>query len=731
MTTKTYNQISLAAFHHKVCFVFIAVFFFMSSALFAQTIPKGFNYQGVARDVNGYPIANREIVVVFSIYIGDPKNDKIEWQEIHEVETNEAGFFSLVIGEGITTTKGTKNSFDDIDWTAGDFSVGVKVDFGDQPELNKLVDMGTAELQSVPYSFWARNSLYSDTADYVKGLTIQKIANLTGTLPANNALIWDGTKWTMGTVSSGDFLLKNGTTDLTGDWTVNTNNITLTNGTLQAKVLRATGLRLSNAYEVKEISFDPLLGGETSSDLALPTQNAVKQYVDSKLTGGYWTADGSYLYNLDKKVGIGTSIPKGKLHVELGKDALIASGTLDVAAHIGNWGGGSRLIFFPSNGAFRAGNVSDGSNFWDDAMVGDFSVAMGKDTKATHPQSFAMGLSTFAGASGATAFGRDTRAFGPNSFAVGNNSETAGANSVAFGLNTLADKDYTFAIGNDTKAYNEGAFSAGYQAEARGNYSFSFGNATKTYGEYSFANGGGSTARGKFSAAFGFNTYARTYAEFVIGQYNTTYDHQPESFTQWSAVDRVFVIGNGIGPGLTERSDAMVVMKNGNTGIGISTPTARLNVGGNIVATGSVTGSSDRRFKTNILPIEFALANVLKLQPVTYDWKVKEFPEMNFTDEPQLGLIAQELEEIYPELVITDEKGYKSVDYQKLTVVLIQAMKEQQKQIEALKSQNGELRTEIENTNLLRAEVEIMQKKMDMLMQLMEQNTPTKQSANE
>jgi Ca2+-binding EF-hand superfamily protein len=57
---------------------------------------------------------------------------------------------------------------------------------------------------------------------------------------------------------------------------------------------------------------------------------------------------------------------------------------------------------------------------------------------------------------------------------------------------------------------------------------------------------------------------------------------------------------------------------------------------------------------------------------------------MNFPDGRQIGLIAQEVEEVIPELVNTTDNGYKSVDYAKLVSVLVEAVKEQQKQIEAL-----------------------------------------------
>ncbi len=58
---------------------------------------------------------------------------------------------------------------------------------------------------------------------------------------------------------------------------------------------------------------------------------------------------------------------------------------------------------------------------------------------------------------------------------------------------------------------------------------------------------------------------------------------------------------------------------------------------------------------------------------------------MQLSDKLQLGLSAQELEKFFPELVMTDAKGYKSVDYGRLTPVLVEAIKEQQKEIDELK----------------------------------------------
>jgi hypothetical protein len=96
---------------------------------------------------------------------------------------------------------------------------------------------------------------------------------------------------------------------------------------------------------------------------------------------------------------------------------------------------------------------------------------------------------------------------------------------------------------------------------------------------------------------------------------------------------------------------------------------------GNFSAT-QFTSLSDQTLKTNIRPIEDSLALVQRLQGVRFDWLE--------TNKPSLGLIAQEVEKVIPELVETDN-GIKSVSYSNMIGLLIEAIKEQQNQIEELK----------------------------------------------
>ena len=117
-----------------------------------------------------------------------------------------------------------------------------------------------------------------------------------------------------------------------------------------------------------------------------------------------------------------------------------------------------------------------------------------------------------------------------------------------------------------------------------------------------------------------------------------------------------------------------------------------LYVNGSVVATADVTAfsTSDKRLKENIKQIEKPLDKIKKINGVTFDWRelTKEEEEQKFqlNRGADIGVIAQEVEEILPEIVTTREKtGYKAVKYEKLTALLIEAVKEQQTQIEELK----------------------------------------------
>lgn len=151
----------------------------------------------------------------------------------------------------------------------------------------------------------------------------------------------------------------------------------------------------------------------------------------------------------------------------------------------------------------------------------------------------------------------------------------------------------------------------------------------------------------------------------------------------------------GAGAFVTQSNSVVLGTSSTNVGIGTTAPAQKLHVIGNICATGTIGSCSDVRYKTNLLPLTNALAAVAQLTPIYYYWK-KEFKDKGFTSERQIGFAAQEVEKLYPEMVQTDAGGYKAVDYSRMSAVLVQAVKEQQQQIDELKRQNETLQERLE-----------------------------------
>jgi hypothetical protein len=143
-------------------------------------------------------------------------------------------------------------------------------------------------------------------------------------------------------------------------------------------------------------------------------------------------------------------------------------------------------------------------------------------------------------------------------------------------------------------------------------------------------------------------------------------------------------------------------MPDGNVGIGtltdITTIADKLQVFGDIrVGTTGTNGclknfngdpltgtcASDRRFKKDIAPFGPVLNQLTALQPVHYSWRAADFPAQHFGTGRAYGLIAQEVEQALPELVVTNDEGFKAVDYSKLPLLTIQAVKDLKSEYDA------------------------------------------------
>jgi hypothetical protein len=136
--------------------------------------------------------------------------------------------------------------------------------------------------------------------------------------------------------------------------------------------------------------------------------------------------------------------------------------------------------------------------------------------------------------------------------------------------------------------------------------------------------------------------------------------------------------------GLVARKGATVL--SGSLTIGVMTPNG---TEGRIDATNDIVAysTSDERLKENIKPIDNALYKTSQLQGVEFDWKElssENLSHIHGNTGHDIGVIAQQVEQILPEAVQTRENGYKAVRYEKIVPLLIQAINELQEKLDGL-----------------------------------------------
>ncbi|HSH67785.1 MAG TPA: hypothetical protein VLB84_18735 [Bacteroidia bacterium] len=189
-------------------------------------------------------------------------------------------------------------------------------------------------------------------------------------------------------------------------------------------------------------------------------------------------------------------------------------------------GAGTRMMWIPSKGAFRAGAVT--ANRWDDVNVGAYSFAVNMDNLVN----------------------------GQFSFACGYNNNVQGWSGFASGMNNILYGIGAFVSGSSNTVGTTDASTAGSAA----------------------AFGSGNNVTGLSAAVFGINNYAQSSNSFVIGQYNLNPGNY--SHNSWIATDPLFVIGNGTST--TARANAVTVLKNGNVGINTVNPNDKLSINGTL-----------------------------------------------------------------------------------------------------------------------------------------------------
>jgi len=378
----------------------------------------------------------------------------------------------------------------------------------------------------------------------------------------------------------------------------------------------------------------------------------------------------------------------------------------------------NRMFFNQKKGAFRAGS-STVDNWglvstpnWDKDSLGDFSFASGNGTLAMGNSSTAMGYWTKAKGNFSVAIGSETEASGLWSLATGSETEASGRHSATFGSETIASGD------NST--------SMGWRTRALGHYSTAMGNHTRATGYYATAMGNYTRATASQSTAMGNNTHANTTNSTAMGIYNDT-----------TTYGLIFSIGNG---SFSTRANSMHIFQATNNAYfrGHVSPTVHNTVSlgrpanrwSTIYATNGTIQTSDTTLKTNIQPLSYGLADLMKIQTITYDWKDDKYGVK------KIGFNAQNLLQVIPEVVQTHsahthegtgevifKKNEKlGVFYSDMIPVLTKSIQDQQKIIEAEKAKNETLHSEVvnqkEKTEALQIELDKLKQELEMLKQL-------------
>jgi len=320
-------------------------------------------------------------------------------------------------------------------------------------------------------------------------------------------------------------------------------------------------------------------------------------------------------------------------------------------------------------------NVGQFSAGYGSRAIGNVSTATGFRNTASGGSSVAMGNYNYATGDATIALGKENWAEGASTIAIGFKNHAAGAGSVALGEQNLA-----WGTTNFTSGYQNVAGDVNAEVGTAGSAT-AMGTGTIASGRSSFSANNNTTASNHASAALGLSTTADNFGMLAIGVNNTSgtgdptidpdnyggYYYADGQYTG-TPVGVAFVIGNGD-----------INSTNGLAGDNSSNAFV-VNYDGSATLSGDLTINSDARLKSNIISLGSTLSKLLMIDGKSYSMKTNE-------SESKIGLLAQDVQKAFPELVKTtnDSNQILSVNYQGLIPVLINAIKEQQRQIKELK----------------------------------------------
>lgn len=387
------------------------------------------------------------------------------------------------------------------------------------------------------------------------------------------------------------------------------------------------------------------------------------------------------------RTGIGTATPAARLHVTDSSVVFSAPGSITLTpADPPISGTGRRMMWYADKAAFRAGYAL--SENWDKQNIGNYSVAMG-------------GAYTIASGECAVALGTYARALGDYSLAVNASTWAMGNNSVAMGNLNEAIGDISFTMGDHIIARS-------YNSVAMGRYNDTIaGSNTTAWVDtdpiLTIGNGQSGARRNALIVFKNGNTDVNGYLR--IGRTASANADFSGLETGWGISGRQADAGKIQYGGFGGSAHTLNIVGGGTNAMGGDRiiklwSEGGMRIRGNTLpdadngyslgqsglrwsavwAANGVIQTSDARLKTNISSLNYGLKELMQMHPVQYNWKT------NPDDEKEIGFLAQDIQKLIPEAVVTPANGdAMGVKYAELIPVLVNAIQEQQKEIEALK----------------------------------------------
>ncbi|MBC7447402.1 MAG: tail fiber domain-containing protein [Hymenobacteraceae bacterium] len=362
-------------------------------------------------------------------------------------------------------------------------------------------------------------------------------------------------------------------------------------------------------------------------------------------------------------------------------------------------GAGSSAATGNQNTLIGAGVGTDLTTGSRNVMIGNFSGNFSGLSSSSDNTFVGVGAGYINGniSSSSTALGYYAHVQGDNSLALGNNTRVYGNRSAAIGDNAQVDADDAIVIGavvsnSDPTAPQTRQPYIGIGTTTPTSVLTVVSNSTPSFQGVTLSRYSGTSAvdpigvKGEVISTPANYGYGGQFHGNYLGVDAAGYNYGASTTANYFGV-RANVIGTGNG-------SAYAVFASTAQATGPGTKYA-VFANGNLACTGTFSNTSDRKLKRNIQPLATGtLGKLMKLRAVSYEMRTDEFPEMSLSTGPQVGVIAQELAEVFPELVKDEahpgkEKNdapilYKGVNYTGLTPILIKAVQEQQALIEAL-----------------------------------------------